>query len=387
MTEIEAVDKVVTHFTRFNQTGINCVNKGATTLSTFKEDVYDWMADNIPTEFQDECWEQLEAAAWNYDILKPLIYDDGAISDIACHAWNNVWVQQRGRWYEYPVHFRDVDHYNRFFSHVCRMNNVTVNDRNATENCTDITTCPSFRLRLDFIHKSLNTDGHNVLSIRKVPTTKKTLQDLTGPNEKMLTPDMIPIILKHIKEATGILIVGMSGSGKTTFLNALIEELPKDWKYLFVQENEELFSETRRNSDFIRTVKGINEYDVKHDLKEIARKAVLMAIKCCVIGETKGGEALYLLNMISNGSLGITTAHTDSAEHGLDKIADYVKYESDYNKDQCMQMLTVMNKIFFLKDYRLREITTVHGYDMEKHQAIMSTEYFNPNPRDDLASL
>jgi hypothetical protein len=40
-----------------------------------------------------------------------------------------------------------------------------------------------------------------------------------------------------------------------------------------------------------------------------------------------------------------------------------------------------MNKVFFLKDYRLREITTVHGYDSEKHQLIMSTEHYNPNPR------
>lgn len=381
MTLTEAVAKTVNQFMRFNPTGINCVNKGATTLETYKEDVYAWLEKSpIPTEFYDECWKELYNAAWNYDILTPLIYDDGAISDISCHAWDNVWIQRRGKWLQNDFHFRDEDHYRRFFTHVCTMNGMTINARNASDNCTDITTCPDFRMRLNFIHKSINTDGTNVFSIRKIPTHKKTLEILTHPEEGMLTSDMIPIIQSHLKEATGILIVGMGGSGKTTFLNALIEELPAEWKFLFIQENEELYSDTRKNSDFLRTVKGVNEYDASHDLKELARNGLLMSIKCFVIGETKGGEALYLFNVCNTGAVGITTAHSDSAEHGLDKIADYIKYESDYSKDQCMEMLTIMNKVFFLKNYRLREIVTIRGYDSEKHKLVFDKEFYNPNP-------
>ena len=98
---------------------------------------------------------------------------------------------------------------------------------------------------------------------------QKTLEILTQPEEGMISAEMLPIIRKHLQEATGVLIVGMGGSGKTTFLNALIEELPKEWKFLFIQENEELYSDTRRNADFLRTVKGINQYDVSHDLKVV----------------------------------------------------------------------------------------------------------------------
>lgn len=376
----KAVDLVVNQFTRFNPTGLNCVNKGATSLQSYKEDVYSYMDGKVAKELQDICWTELYNAAWKYDILTPLIEDDGTISDIACHAWNNIWIMERGKWREWEKTFRSEDHYNRFFIHVCSMNSIQMNNYNASDNCTDITTCKDFRLRLNFVHRSINTDGNDVFSIRKIPTTKKKFEDLTRPEEGMITSDMIPVIREHISEATGMLVVGMGGSGKTTFLNALIEELPKDWKYLFVQENEELYSDTRRNSDFLRTVKGVNQYDAAHDLKELSRNALLMSIRCMVIGETKGGEALYLFNVMNTGALGITTAHSDSAAHGLDKIADYIKYESDYTKDQCMQMLTIMNKVFFLKDYRLREICTIKGYDGEKHELIYNTEYFNPNP-------
>ena len=374
------IEDVINQFTKYNQVSVNAVNKGATSLDSFKEDVYAYMENKVPDEYKDICWKELYNAVWNYDILTDLINDDGAISDITCHAWDNVWYQERGIWKESKRHFRNESHYDRFFQHVCTMNSMTLNANNADANCTDIFTSKDYRMRLNFIHRSINTDGNNVFSIRKIPKVKKTLDKLAEPEEGMITHEMIPIIRKHLREATGILIVGMGGSGKTTFLNALIEELPENWKYLFIQENEELFSETRRNSDFLKTVQGINQYDVSHDLKELARNGLLMSIKCFVIGETKDGAALYLFNVMNTGAMGITTAHSDSSEHGLDKIADYIMYESGYNKDQCMDMLNIMNKVFFLKDYRLREISTIKGYDSTKHKLILETEYFKHNP-------
>lgn len=379
MTREQCLERVVTQFTKLNSTLVNGVNKGAYTMDSFKESVYAWMNSVIPVEYQDDCYELLCDTAWNYDILKPLIYDDGAISDISCHSWDNIQIMVRGKWKQCDFHFRDEEHYRRFFNHVCTMNNMVINERNATDNATDIKTCPDFRLRLNFVHKVINTYETNVFSIRKIPTHKKSLMDLTRPEEGMLTVDMVDIVRKHLKDATGILIIGMTGSGKTTFLNALIEELPEDWKYLFIQENEELYSDRLKNSDFLKTVKGINKYDVSHDLSELARNALLMSVRCVIVGETKGGEALYLMNIITSGVLGITTAHSDSSEHGLDKICDYVKYASDYTKDQCMEMLTAMNKVFFLEGYRLREISTIYGYDNDTHKLIMETEYYTEN--------
>ena len=213
MTQTDAIAKVYIQFTKLNPTLINCVNKKATTMDTFREDVYAWMNDNgIPNEFRDAAYSALCDSAWNYDILKPFIYDDGAISDIACHSWDNVWIQTRGKWSESPVHFRNQEHYDRFFQHVLNMHNITLNERNQDANCTDIDTCPDFRMRLNFLHKSVITDGTNVFSIRKIPTHKKTLDILCRPEEGMLKPSMIPIIKQHLKEATGIFIVGMGGS-------------------------------------------------------------------------------------------------------------------------------------------------------------------------------
>lgn len=365
------------YFQRVNPTILNAVNKGATSKEVFKKIAFETMENKVPTELQEEVFDQLCNELWNYDFLKEYIYDREDISDIACHSWDNVWLMSRGKWSQCPMSFRDADHYNAFFNHVCKMNDMVVSHRNATANCTDIDTCPKYRLRLNFSHKSINTDDNNVFSIRKISKTKKTLEFLTRPEEGMLTPEMIPIIKNHLKEATGILIVGMGGSGKTTFLNALFEELPLDWKYLVVQENEELFSYTHKNSDFLRTVQAVNAYDVSHDLKEIARNALLMSVRCYIIGETKGEEALYLLNTTNTGAVGITTAHSDSSEHGLEQLARYIKYASDYSFDQCMDMLTIMNKVFFMKDYRLKEISTIRGYDFTKHKLILDTEYYN----------
>ena len=377
MDKTSAISLVVSQFTKINPTLVNCVNKGAKTMETFKEEIYEWMADRIPKEMHDECYNSLCDASWDYDILKPLINDDGKISDIACHDWDNVWIQERGKWRENDFTFRDPEHYNRFFRHICNMHNMTINERNASDNCTDITTSENFRMRLNFIHKSINTNDSYIFSIRKIPKKKKTLEYLTRPEEGMLTVEMLPIIRKHIEEATGILIVGMGGSGKTTFLNALIEELPLWWKMLFIQENEELFSDTHKNTDFLKTVRPQNQYDVSHDLKELSRNGLLMSIKCFIIGETKGEEARYMFNVSNTGAVCLTTLHASSSPRGLDKLADYIKMDSDYSKDQCMDMLTIFNKVFFLKDYRVREITTDNGYNFDTHQLECVTEYYN----------
>lgn len=377
MVKDDAIQKTVNQFTVLNPTLVNAVNKKAKKFETFKSEVYEWMDGKIPTELQDTCFDELCAAVWNYDVLKPLIYDDGAISDISVHDWDNVWIQTRGKWTQNSFHFRSPEHYRRFYSHMCTMHRITSNERNASANCTDIDTCKDFRMRLNFVHKSINTGGSNVFNIRKIPTVKKTLETLCRPEEGMLTLDMIPIIRKHINEATGVLIVGMGGSGKTTFLNALIEELPLEWKYLFIQENEELFTYTHKNVDFLKTVRPQNKYDVGHDLKELARNALLMSIKCFVIGETKGEEARYMFNVANTGAFCLTTLHSNSSKRGLDKMADYIKMDSDYTKDQCMDMLTIFNKVFFLESYRIKEITTVDSYDMDKHQLVCSTEYYN----------
>ncbi len=372
----EAITKVVDQFTRFNPTGINCVNKGATSIESLCDDVEIFMTESsIPMEYFDECWNALKNSAWGYDILTELIEDD-SVSDIVVHSWSNIWVCIRGKWAKCDLSFRSPDHYDRFIIHVCSMNNITLNEYNASDNCTDISTFKYCRLRLNFVHKYINTDSNNVFSIRKIPTRKKTLEVLATPEEGMLHEYMIPIVRRHLQEATGVLIVGMGGSGKTTFLNALIEELPTDWRCLIIQENEELYSDTHKNTDFLRTTKGINKYDAAHDLKELSRNALLMSVRCCIVGETKGGEALYLFNIMNTGALGMTTAHSDSAEHGLDKIADYIKYESDYTKDQCMSMLTIVNKVFFLKSYRLCEICTITGYDIEAHKLLFEKEEY-----------
>ena len=377
MEETLAIQRVVNQFTKLNPTLVNAVNKKAKSMDIFKTEIYNWMNNNIPSELHDLCYDQLCAAAWNYDILKPLIYDDGAISDIACHDWNNVWIQVRGKWLENEFHFRTEDHYRSFYRHMCSMHRIASNERNASANCTDVTTCPDFRMRLNFVHKSINTNGSNVFSIRKIATHKKTLETLCEPQEGMLKYEYLPRIRQHVKDATGILIVGMGGSGKTTFLNALLEELPLAWKILVIQENEELFSYTHRNVDFLKTVRPQNKYDVSHDLKELARNGLLMSIKCFIIGETKGEEARYMFNVSNTGAVCLTTLHSDSSRHGLDKMADYIKMDSDYSKDQCMDMLTIFNKVFFLSDYRLREVTTIRGYDMDKHELVCDTEYFN----------
>ena len=68
MTQDEAIQKVVTQYTVLNPTVINAVNKRAKTMAVFKEEVFEWMDERIPAEYHEICFDNLCAAAWNYDI-------------------------------------------------------------------------------------------------------------------------------------------------------------------------------------------------------------------------------------------------------------------------------------------------------------------------------
>ena len=123
----------------------------------------------------------------------------------------------------------------------------------------------------------------------------------------------------------GILFTGKGASGKTTMMNFLIDKIPHSYSGLVIQENEELFSD-HPDLMFQHTVMNRGEGKIQYDLKDLARNGLLVDLDYFIIGEIKGGEALYMLN-------------------------------------EAMQMLTHINTVVFMKNFKVAEIAEVVGWD------------------------
>ena len=205
------------------------------------------------------------------------------------------------------------------------------------------------------------------MHIRKIPKRKMTEQELIKLG--FFDEKTVEYLKKRVIEGGGFLLAGKGGSGKTTFINWLIEQLPEDVSGLVIQENEELFS-SHPDIAFEHTVQNRGEGKIEYNLGDLARNGLLTDIDYFIIGEIKGAEAIYLLNAVYTGAKGWATVHGASAKEAMKKLVDYIKYNSDYSQEEALQMLVHLDTIVFMDGFKVKEIAEVVGYDEDAKDLI-----------------
>lgn len=141
-----------------------------------------------------------------------------------------------------------------------------------------------------------------------------------------------------------------------------------------IQESEEIFS--NKHPDFMfQHITSSKNGRPAYGLKEEATNGLLTDLDHFIIREIKGGEAWYFLNAASTGHICSCTVHAPSAKDAIDKLADYVTYESKYSKEQAMYMLKELKTIVFMANFKVREIAEIVGWDDSKEQLIFKTIY------------
>ena len=151
-------------------------------------------------------------------------------------------------------------------------------------------------------------------------------------------------------------------SGKTTLLNALKETLPDNMAVLVTQQADELTTRFHPDMMFLHSLTGMAESRVSYDLKDISIAGLTMDVDFFIIGEVKGGEALYLLNAAYTGQLCAATIHAPSADRAPDKLVDYAMYESRYSKEELLKMLDCFKTLIFMEHYKVKQIYSCEGW-------------------------
>jgi pilus assembly protein CpaF len=136
---------------------------------------------------------------------------------------------------------------------------------------------------------------------------------------------------------------------------------------MVIQENEELFSDIHPDLMFCHVVTNRGEGKINYELQDLARGGLLADLDYFIIGEIKGAEALYFLNAAYTGHKCWASVHGISSTEAMDKLADYVKYASDYSKEDALRMLHNIDTVVFMKDFKVAEISEIVGWDEEAH--------------------
>jgi len=220
-----------------------------------------------------------------------------------------------------------------------------------------------------FLGKIPPTVSSPSFTIRKKATKIFTLNEYV--TENIITPNQKNLIEKSIENRKNILIVGGTGSGKTTLTNAIIDTIstiaPND-RILIIEDTAEIQC-SAKNRVISRTTKKVSMQDlVKSSLRERPDRVL--------IGEVRGKEALDLITIWNTGHPGgVATIHANSAYEALSRLERLLAQANALNMQE--EIAQAINIIIFIKKTPtgriIEEILQIEGYDKQQQKYLIKS--------------
>lgn len=182
------------------------------------------------------------------------------------------------------------------------------------------------------------TRGGHAIAIRRHVAASLSLEDYeeaeafaeAGTGEVRLerddrvepvTPKEVRAVLRDaVRGKRNILIAGGTSSGKTTFLNALLREIPADERLILIEDTPELELTHRNSVGLVAARSALGEADVRAE--DLLMAALRMRPDRIILGELRGPEAFTFLRAVNTGHPGsMTTIHADSPLRAIEQLA------------------------------------------------------------------
>ncbi|CUU92141.1 P-type conjugative transfer ATPase TrbB [Campylobacter hyointestinalis] len=203
-------------------------------------------------------------------------------------------------------------------------------------------------------------------TIRKKAIKIFTLEDYQNSN--ILSQNQKNIIENAITTRQNILVVGGTGSGKTTFCNAIIDgmsRLTPDNRIIIIEDTAELQCSSR-NKVILRSTDKVS-------MLRLLKATMRLRPDRIVVGETRGKEALDLLKAWNTGHPGgIATIHANSAYGGLTRLEQLISEATPAPMSELIS--EAVNLVVFIQKIKggrkIQEIMQVKGFDKSKNQYI-----------------
>ncbi len=200
-------------------------------------------------------------------------------------------------------------------------------------------------------------------TIRKRASRVFTLDEYVLNN--IMTMQQKESIQQAVINKDNILIIGGTGSGKTTLVNAVIKDVSDQYprERIYICEDVGEIRCDSKNKVHVYTADQI-------DLTKLVKTALRYRPDRIIVGEVRGAEALDLLDTWNTGHPGgIATLHANSAALGLERLEGLIT-RNPYHPAEIRQLISqVVNIIIFItktkNGRKIKEIIRVKGYDYE----------------------
>ncbi|MDE6025115.1 MAG: CpaF family protein [Lachnospiraceae bacterium] len=250
------------------------------------------------------------------DILTELLEDD-EISEIMVNGANNIFVEKKGRLLRTDKHFESEDKLHTVIQQIVAGCNRRINESSPIVDAR----LPDGS-RVNVVQNPVSLGGP-VLTIRKFPHNEITMERLVqmGSIDKRVA-DILSLL---VRAGYNIFISGGTGSGKTTFLNALSDFIPKDERIVTIEDSAELQIQGVENLVRLEA-KGANiEGDNEITIRNLIKASLRMRPDRIIVGEVRDEAAIDMLAAMGTGHDGsLSTGHANSARDMVSRLETMV---------------------------------------------------------------
>ena len=302
------------------------------------------------------------------DVLQELL-DEPEVTEIMVNGMDGIFLEKNGKLMRWEKNFYSRERILDVIQQMAGACNRVVNESQ-----------PIVDARLengDRVHVVLPPVAVNgpIITIRRFPKSPITMERLLELGS--ISGEEMLFLKDAVRSGYSILIAGGTGSGKTTFLNALSQYIPKDERVIVIEDTAELQIQNVENLVRMETRASGVEDCREITIRDLIRASLRMRPSRIIVGEVRGAETFELLTCLNTGHDGsISTCHANSPQDTIARLETMVLMGMELPLQAIRrQIASGIDLIVYLgrlrdKSRRLLEITEVTG--MEGEQVVLN---------------
>lgn len=308
--------------------------------------------------------KELFHAIRKLDVLQELV-DDPHITEIMINGPNCVFIEQSGRLFQSDLQFESREKLQNVIQQIVADCNRVVNEASPI---VDARLSNGARVNVVLDPVALNGP---IVTIRRFPDKPIMMEDLIAYGS--VSDEVCRWLSRLVRAKYNIFISGGTGSGKTTFLNALSYYIPKEERIITIEDSAELqilgIPNLVRMETRNANVEGCKEITIR----DLIKTSLRMRPDRIIVGEVRGGEAFDMMQCLNTGHDGsMSTGHANSSKDMLSRLENMILMGIDIPltaiKQQIASGIDIIIHLGRLRDKsrKVLEIVEVQGFDKDE---------------------
>ena len=305
------------------------------------------------------------------DILQDLV-DDPEVVEIMVNGPDRIFVEKAGVLQRLPRGFSSPEKLDDVIQQIVGRCNRVINERSPI---VDARLTDGSRVNAVISPAALNGP---ILTIRRFPKEPITMDKLVRLGS--ITEEAACFLEDLIRAGYSSVISGGTSAGKTTFLNALSNYIPKNERIITIEDNAELQLQGIDNLVRLEAKMSNMEGNTEITIRDLIRSSLRMRPDRIIVGEVRGSEVFDMINAMNTGHSGsLSTGHANSISGMLKRLEALFMQAADFPIDairaQISEGIDIMIHMSRMRDGSRKVIEIAELDDVRKGQIQINSLY------------